>query len=156
MPLINPLAPDSPGARRLLALSDEYLGGLYPPQFNFLESVEALQQPGVWFVGITDGDELVACGAVKLMADDAAYGEFKRVFVLPAHRGRGHARTIMRELESVLRQQGIALARLETGIWQPEALGLYETLGYARRGPFGAYPANPYSVFMEKVIGQPG
>lgn len=39
---------------------------------------------------------------------------------------------------------------LETGISQPEALGLYERSGYARRGPFGAYAEDPLSVFMHK------
>lgn len=151
-PVPKLVAPDSPGARKLIALSDEHLRALYPPEVCFLESVEALQRPNVCFLGIEDNGTLVACGAVKLMDDDPAYGEIKRVFVLAGHRGRGHARSLMQALESVLREKGIALARLEAGISQPEALGLYEALGYRRRGPFGAYPANPYSVFMEKVI----
>jgi putative acetyltransferase len=148
----KPVAPDSPGARNLIALSDEYLCALYPPEVSFLESVEALQKPNVCFLGIEDDGMLVACGAVKLMDDDPAYGEIKRVFVLAGQRGKGHGRSIMLALESGLRKKGVTLARLEAGISQPEALGLYEALGYRRRGPFGAYPANPYSVFMEKVI----
>jgi len=152
MPVPQPVAPDSPGARKLIALSDAYLCALYPPEVTFLESVEALQKPHVCFLGIEDGGVLVACGAVKLMDDDPAYGEIKRVFVLEAHRGRGHARRIMGALESELRCRGIALARLETGISQPEASGLYEALGYRRRGPFGSYPDNPYSLFMEKIL----
>ena len=43
--------------------------------------------------------------------------------------------------------------RLETGVRQPEALGLYETAGYQRRGPFGAYAEDPLCVFMEKRLG---
>jgi putative acetyltransferase len=146
------VAPDSPGARKLIALSDEYLSALYPPEANSLESVEDLQKPHVCFLGIEDKGTLVACGAVKLMDDGAAYGEIKRVFVLPGHRGKGHARSIMLALESELRQKGIALARLETGISQPESLGLYEALEYRYRGPFGAYMVNGYSVFMEKSL----
>jgi putative acetyltransferase len=151
-PVPRPVAPDSAGARVLLSLSDEYLCSLYPPEVTFLESVEALQKPDVCFLGIEQDGGLVACGAVKQVDDEPAYGEIKRVFVINAHRGKGHARRIMAALESELRRRGIALARLETGISQPEALGLYEALGYRRRGPFGNYPANPYSVFMEKVL----
>ena len=44
-----------------------------------------------------------------------------------------------------------SLLRLETGVLQPEALGLYRKLGYRERGPFGAYAADPLSVFMEKM-----
>ncbi len=114
--------------------------------------MQALQKPHVRFLGIEEAGELVACGAVKLMNDGAAYGEVKRVFVLQEHRGKGHARSIMLALESGLRMQGIALVRLEVGISQPEALGLYGLLGYRERGPFGAYMANPYSIFMEKTL----
>jgi putative acetyltransferase len=146
------VAPDSPGARRLIALSDQYMNALYPAESNHLESVEALQQPNVCFVGIEADSTLVACGAVKLMTDDGRYGEIKRVFVLPDHRGKGHARSILRALEMQLRVRGIALARLETGILQPEALTLYRAMGYRERGPFGAYQTDPLSLFMEKAI----
>jgi putative acetyltransferase len=41
---------------------------------------------------------------------------------------------------------------LETGPYQHQALGLYERLGYARRGPYGDYRDDPLSVFMEKRL----
>lgn len=52
-----------------------------------------------------------------------------------------------------MRREGFTLARLETGVAQPEALGLHVTLGYSRCGPFGDYPTgDPLSVFMEKRL----
>jgi putative acetyltransferase len=56
----------------------------------------------------------------------------------------------MQFLETELEHRGIRLYRLETGIKQPEALGLYRKLGYRERPPFGSYRADPLSVFMEK------
>ena len=97
-------------------------------------------------------DRLVASGAAKLMRDDVDYAEIKRVFVLPEFRGRGISRAIMDWLETELKRRGIALVRLETGVKQPEALGLYARLGYIERGPFGNYRPDPLSVFMEKRI----
>jgi putative acetyltransferase len=41
---------------------------------------------------------------------------------------------------------------LETGPYQPEALAFYSKQGYTRRGPFGAYPDHPLSVFMGKHL----
>ena len=41
---------------------------------------------------------------------------------------------------------------LETGIHQPEAIGLYEGFGFERCGPFGEYGPDPLSVFMEKRL----
>ena len=45
------------------------------------------------------------------------------------------------------------MMRLETGTLQPEALALFASMGFARRGSFGDYPTDdPYSVFMEKSL----
>jgi putative acetyltransferase len=147
-----PVDPTSAGARRLIALSDAYMGALYPAESNHFESPEALAQPGVRFVGIHEAGQLIACGGVKLMHDEQAYGEIKRVFVLPEHRGKGLAGVIMAALETQLRREQYPLARLETGISQPEALALYRKLGYVERAPFGAYLPDPLSVFMEKRL----
>jgi putative acetyltransferase len=40
---------------------------------------------------------------------------------------------------------------LETGPSQPEAISLYARAGYERRGPFGGYGPDPFSVFMQKT-----
>ena len=153
--LIAPLDPYSQAATELLALSDAYMASLYPAESNHMESPAALAQPHVRFVGLAINGEVVGCGAVKVLEDDEAYGEIKRVFVKDDHRGRGFSRDLMAHLEDHLRAQGIALARLETGIHQPEALALYRKLGYVERPPFGAYQADPLSVFMEKRLNRP-
>jgi hypothetical protein len=41
---------------------------------------------------------------------------------------------------------------LETGIYQKEAIGLYEQAGFQRIPPFGAYKEDPLSLFFEKRI----
>lgn len=149
---IAPVDPLSPEAQSLLAHSDAYMTALYPAESNHLESAEALRQPHVLFVGAHIDGALVGCGAVKTMNDDGTYGEIKRVFVLDAHRGKGLSKAIMQTLEAHLTAGGVGLARLETGIHQPEALGLYEKLGYVAREPFGGYAPDPLSLFMEKQL----
>jgi putative acetyltransferase len=149
---IRSLDAATPAARHLLDLSDAYMGALYPAESNHLEGVTALKQPGVHFIGGYVDEELVACGAVKLMDDDGIYGEIKRVFVLEAHRGKGYSRRVMESLEQHLREQGVFIARLETGIKQPEALGLYRKLNYVDRTPYGKYLPDPLSAFMEKTL----
>ncbi len=128
------------------------MNALYPPETNHLESIESLLLPNVCFLGIEEAGELVACGAVKLLQDDIAYGEIKRLFVLPACRGKGYARSLLQSLEAHLRQQGVFIVRLEAGVSQPEALGLYRALGYRDRDAFGRYIRDYTSVFMEKQI----
>ena len=147
---IEHLDPETDAAQRLIAASDAYYDGLYPPESNHLEATADLQKEHVIFMGCWIGDELVASGGAKLMDDDGDYAEIKRVFVLEEFRGRGLSRSIMQALEDELRDRGATLFRLETGVRQPEALGLYRKLGYRERGPFGAYKPDPLSVFMEK------
>jgi len=149
---ITPIDPLLPEAQALLAQSDAYMAALYPAESNHLESAQALRQSHVLFVGAYIDGTLVGCGAVKTMDDDGTYGEIKRVFVLDAHRGKGLSKAIMQTLEAHLAASGVDLARLETGIHQPEALGLYAKLGYVEREPFGNYAPDPLSVFMEKPL----
>ena len=42
--------------------------------------------------------------------------------------------------------------RLETGIFQREAIGLYESSGFYRIPPFGSYKFDPLSVYFEKKL----
>jgi len=146
------LDPDAPEVLALIAASDAYYVDLYPAESTHLESSDDLKKPNVLFVGCRIDGELVASGAAKIMHNDGNYAEIKRVFVLDQHRGKGLSDRVMRFLEDELRQRGVSLLRLETGVKQPAALGLYRKLGYHERGPFGSYRADPLSVFMEKQV----
>ena len=145
--------PGDPQALQLIAASDAYMGALYPAESNHFDGVDTLRRPNVRFLAAWLDGRMVGCGAVKRLPGPPAYGEIKRVYVDPACRGRGIARALMARLEDSLRAAGIALARLETGIHQPEAIGLYRRLGYAERPPFGDYRSDPLSLFMERTLG---
>ena len=143
---------DDPGVLALVAKSDEYLSALYPPESNHAEPLHVLVgDDSAFFAGYV-GEQLVACGAVKLVEDDPPYGEIKRVFVDENQRGKSLATAIMQYLEDYLSNIGVRVVRLEAGPMQPEALGLYRKLGYVDRGPFGSYRTDPLSVFMEKNL----
>lgn len=151
---LGPLDPDHPDARALIAMSEAYMGALYPAESNHFEPATGLRPPHGGFWGVWLGDLLVGCGGVKVHtpADAAAYGEIKRLFVLESARGHGAAKRLMAHIEAALQARGVSLARLETGIHQPEAIGLYRRLGYVERGPFGDYAPDPLSLFMEKAL----
>jgi putative acetyltransferase len=78
------------------------------------------------------------------------YGEIKRMYVSPARRGLRIGQALLDALERDLRERRVDRALLETGRDQAEALRLYERCGYVQREPFGGYPDNGLSVFMEK------
>lgn len=152
---IKRIDPASEAAGSLLSMSDIYMAGLYPAESNHMLSVDALAQDNVIFLGCHIEGQLAACGAVTILFDDdeqISYGEIKRVFVPDEFRGRGLSKHIMRALEEELLERDIRIVRLETGIRQPEALGLYFRLGYAERPAFGTYDEDPLSIFMEKEL----
>ena len=146
---ITPESPDQPEVIALIAELDAYQDTLYPPESRHALDLASLQQDDVlFFVARDDQGRAVGCAAVVL---HAGCGEIKRMYVSPACRGQGVARGLLQALESASVGAGCALLQLETGPYQPEALGLYEACGFARRGPYGGYADDPLSVFMEKV-----
>ncbi len=129
---------------------DSYLGSLYPSGSNYLLDVDSLMGEQVRFLVARVDGAAAGCGALVL--DDPGYAEIKRMYVRPEARGLGVGATILRELEDLARQEQRTGICLETGVHQPEALALYRRAGYVERGPFGNYPLDPLSVFMEKEL----
>ncbi|NIZ93214.1 GNAT family N-acetyltransferase [Kineococcus rubinsiae] len=78
--------------------------------------------------------------------------EMKRVFVDDGFRGRGIASLLVRTFEDEARADGVARIRLETGTKQPEAIALYEKLGYVRIENFGVYADSPLSRSYAKDL----
>ena len=58
----------------------------------------------------------------------------------------------MAMLEDQGLRNGFTTLRLETGTEQPEAVALYESLGYRRIPAFGEYVSDPYSICYEKGL----
>jgi putative acetyltransferase len=141
---------NQPDVLALIEQLDAYQKPLYTAESHHGIDVAALAQPNVIFAVARDSSGLaVACGAIVI---EPAYGELKRMFTLPSHRDRGIARSLVQWLEAKALARGCHLFMLETGYLQPEAIALYEWLGYSRRGPFGPYTEDPHSVFMYKSV----
>jgi putative acetyltransferase len=149
--------PDQPAVAALLDRLDAYLASLYAPEDNHILDLPALMASDVTFLVARRGGAVVGCGAVRRMRGEAAtggvpYGEVKRMMVDPAQRGQRIGARLLAALEDALAADGIALALLETGRDQHDALRLYERAGYVRCGPFAGYPDNGLSVFMRKAL----
>lgn len=144
---------DNPGRAELTALIaqlDNYLNSLYPPESNHLMGITALQGNDVVFLSCKWDDRYVGCGAIRF--DKDGYGEIKRMFVSKDFRRQRIGLAIMAEIEKTALRRGLSVLRLETGIYQDEAMSLYEKMGYLKRAPFGAYNDDPFSVFYEKNL----
>ncbi|ATQ74473.1 GNAT family N-acetyltransferase [Massilia violaceinigra] len=134
----------------MLERLDAYFAGLYPAESNHLMDVDSLTRPGVVFLVARDLDgRALGCGAY---VDRGGYGEVKRMYVDPAQRGKGVGGKLLAEIAQRARAAGLPALMLETGISQPEAIGLYERDGFIRCAPFGDYQPDPLSLFMVKRL----
>ena len=141
---------NQPEVIALIAELDAYQDTLYPPEARYALDLGSLTQPNVVFAVARDAaGRAVGCGAIVLGPE---FGELKRMFVSPVARGQGLAQRLLARLEAEAAARGCDLLTLESGPFQPEALGLYARCGYERRGPFGGYADDPLSVFMQKRI----
>lgn len=148
--LIREESPDQPGVIRLLEARDALLGGLYPPESCHRLDLAALLRPAVTFLVARRGGVAMGCGAVVRQGERE--GEIKSMFVDEAARGTGAGRALLAAVEERARAQGLTVLRLETGIHQQAALGLYRSAGYREIAPFGGYRSDPLSIFMEKRL----
>src|SRR5688572_24065885 len=124
--------PDSADAVQLLAELDKNLSQHpYPQESRHAFSVEKLLREGVAFFVIRYEGKPAGCGGLKLFGTE--YGEVKRMYVRPAYRGLGLGKLILNCLADYARERQVSILRLETGIYQTEAIRLYERYGFQRR-----------------------
>jgi GNAT superfamily N-acetyltransferase len=147
---IEPESPESWGeARRLI---EEYAASLaldlsfqdFEHEINSLPS-EYGPPGGAFLLAMEDG-RAVGCIGLRRFSDEA--GEVKRLYVVPACRGRGLARALVEGILASARRLGYARLLLDTLPSMKEAQSLYRSFGFR---PIAAYRFNPVegTVFLE-------
>ncbi|WAB85046.1 GNAT family acetyltransferase [Microcella daejeonensis] len=84
-------------------------------------------QPELLLVGEVEGRVI----ASAMAGYDGHRGWVNYLAVDPAHRGRGHARALMAEIERLLTELGCPKLNLQVRADNEEALGFYAALGYS-------------------------
>lgn len=144
---INLEPPRQPEIVRLLEMSDAYAASLYPAESNHLVDLSTLEKETVSFFVARNQGRIVGCCALVEAGDGTA--EIKRMFVDPEARGLRIGKRMMESLVDRANERCLHAIRLETGISQPEAIGLYRKAGFIEIEPFGSYKLDPLSIFME-------
>jgi putative acetyltransferase len=138
--------------RQLIAELDQALSGPYLPEQRHALSLDQLFEDNVRFFAARLDGVAVGCGGVAFYD---GFAEVKRMFTRPTARRKGVAAALLRRLEDEARGAGHSVLRLETGMYQDEAIGFYERAGFERCAAFGDYldlspQAIGTSVFYEK------
>lgn len=92
----------------------------------------------------------VSCGAIKESMPGSM--EVKRMYTLPAARGKGLAGKVLTELEKWAAELGYSKCVLETGKKQPEAIALYKKCGYNIIPNYDQYIGVENSICFEKKL----
>ena len=148
-PVIRVADPREQGATALLTASQAIMHATSPPEARNYLPIDALAAPDIRFFVAEVGRDARGCIA---LAERDGYGEVKSMFVREDCRGSGLAEDLLTHVEDLARRLGYATMRLETGTGLTAALRFYQRLGYAYRGPFGAYTPTPWSLYMEKAL----
>lgn len=112
-------------------------------QFNKIDSIKHV-------VVAYEAEMPVGCGAVKHYEEGVM--EVKRMYVPVQKRGSGIASLILQELEKWTTELGYKKCILETGLKQPEAIGLYQKNKYHLIENYGRYAGVTSSVCFEKKL----
>ena len=144
---------DSPVVKQLILALNAELEERYPEEganhFR-LDPEEVAPGRGAFLVAYADG-VAAGCGAVRV--NEPGVAEIKRMYVLPAHRGRGIAGRILAQLEARARGLGVRQLVLETGARQPESIAVYRRAGFEEIALFGEYLNSPLtSLCMGKQL----
>lgn len=148
--LVRATDPRCPEATELMRRLTIELAARYQEDCSGNFVPEDVLVPGSGFVLGWLGNRPVACGAFRPLGPGIA--EIKRMYVEPEWRNRGFGRRLLADLEGRARQARYARIWLETGVLQPEAIHMYEAVGYRQIERYGIYEDNVHSVCFEKVL----
>jgi GNAT superfamily N-acetyltransferase len=136
VPHLSPAHWDDPVVQDLATAQQEEMRARYDGDIEPGVKPSAADIAVVLVARDDDGTPL-GCGALRPLEPGAA--ELKRMYVVPAARGRGVSRLLLSGLEAEAAARGWTTLRLETGTRQPEAVGLYSSAGYRPVPAFGHY-----------------
>lgn len=122
-------------------------------KYDLLEDVEHIQsyylENGGMFLVLADDKRVIGIGGIGRLDDETA--ELKRIWLLKEYRRRGLGRKLTEALLEFARSKGYRRVRLmvATPDLQPEAVGLYNSLGFS---PLPPDDPDEQVLFMEKKL----
>jgi putative acetyltransferase len=137
-----------PAAREVVTRGCIEFFGHAPIAFEDMAAISAFYaEPSGTFLVLLAGQQVVGTGAIRRLDDQTC--ELKRLWLLPAYRGRGHGLRMLRQLLDFAIAAGYQRVRLDTAPEMKAANQLYQHLGFY---PIERYNDGPAAIFMEKLL----
>ena len=140
---------DNPDFKLLTARLDEELCQIYGTKQEDYEEYNRITDLPTVIIAYAHSVP-VGCGCFKIQDKNTV--ELKRMFVEPELRGKGIASALVKELERWALELGYTNMILETGNKQPEAIAMYQKLGYSDSKKPDQNHEIGHSVFMRKRL----
>jgi GNAT superfamily N-acetyltransferase len=147
-----------PRAVALRAAMDDEIMPRYADRFGTPGAVDAVAVDAAFaidpqamlltLVATVDGVP-AAHAALRLLGTEY---ELKRLVTLAEYRGRGLSKALIRAVEDAAADRGARRLILQTGDRQPEAVRLYEHLGYRPIPVYPPYEAIWFSLCYERTL----
>lgn len=134
----------------LVAQLDAYLAQVNGEQDEFYTQFNHIEAINHVVVAYDDQQNAIGCGAMKPYDEQSV--EIKRMFVPVEYRGQGVAVAMLNTLETWAAEIGANRCILETGVFMPDAVRLYEKSGFQQIPNYGQYAGVEESICFEKFL----
>ena len=139
---------DNPQVNELLRIHFIELRSVSPTSSTHVLDIPGLKDSTIRFWSLWDGENLVGCGALKIL--EKKHGEFKSIRVADKFRKNGMGEKIISHLIDQAKQIGIKKLSTETGSGEffAPARKLFNKFGFKKSEPFAHYKVDPNSCYF--------
>lgn len=142
---------------KVAELLQQHLDDMYatsPPESVHALDLDQLSQPNITFFTAWQQQDLLGCGALKILSTQHA--EIKSMRTARQHLRKGVAAQMLEHIIKYAKNRDLKRISLETGsqaFFQP-AIALYKGYNFEFCEPFADYREDPNSKFMTLVLGR--
>ena len=128
------------------------LRSVSPAGSTHVLDIDGLKDKTIKFWSIWDNEDLIGCGAIKILSEN--HGEFKSIRVHDRFREKGFGKKIISILISKSRDIGLTNVFIETGsgkFFEP-ARKLFKNTNFKPCEPFAHYKKDINSLYLTKLL----
>ncbi len=144
---IGTISPTDNKIKKIFQEADKFYSTLYPEESNHPVFSNDFEANNSLFIAAKINSRVVACGGVIKKSEN--WAEIKRMYVINAFRRNKVGEEMLKYIVKWSLNENITYLRLETGIYQPEAISLYEKYNFYRISAYEGYIEDPNSIFFE-------